>query len=438
MRKTPMVPVALALTAGILAAHLIAVGLMPWALLTAAAALTIGIVFFLKRQAMAALWPVLILCSGIGGMLCTLTDPKTDPLDWHHGCPEQCQMAVHLRETPVPRERSIKMLADVESIDGRRCRGQIHLYLRPDSLGRTLAYGDRLLLHAWPDSVHSWLYTTSDHYIVTDRDNRSLRAKSEALRMRLLRRMQGGPLDARHTGIAEALTLGWRADLDPEVRASFRDAGIAHLLAVSGLHVGLVALIVRVLLFWVGRERRGRIVGGSLRLAAVWLFALLSGMAPSTVRAALMFSLFIAADIAGRRTSRLNLLAVAAIVTLACRPMLLFDVGWQLSYSAVAGILIARPMIAAFNNRLWQSAAVSMAATLATMPVTIATFHRIHPYFLIANVVIIPLSGLMLGLSLAYLAVPCSVTAWPLGIVIAAVDWLTATIASLPGASVTV
>ncbi len=436
MRKVPLVPPALAFMAGILAAHLSAAGSLPWALAMAAAAMAIGIILLLKRPPSAALWPALLFCLGMGGVLCTLSDPKTAADDWHHGCPEHCQMAVRLRETPVPRERSIKARATVESVDGHHRNGDITLYLRPDSLGRTLAYGDRLLIHAWPDPVHNWTYITSDHYIVAARDGKSLRARSEKMRMRLLHRMQDGPLDTHHAGIAEALTLGWRADIDPGTQASFRDAGIAHLLAVSGLHVGLLAGLVCILMFWTGRERRGRIINGSARLIAVWLFALLTGLAPSTVRAALMFSLFIVADILERRTPRLNLLAASALVTLVCSPMLLFDVGWQLSYAAVAGIIIAKPMIGAFNNRLWQSAAVSMAATMATLPITIAAFHNIHPYFLIANVVIVPLAGLMLALSLLYIVFPVDVIAWPLDIIFSAADWLTAMISALPGATI--
>lgn len=437
MRKAPLVPVALVLMAGILAAHITALGPTPWALLMAGAAIAIGIVFTLKHT-VAAIWPALAFCIGVGGLLCSLVDPKTDTLDWRHGCPQQCRMAVQIKEIPPPTERSLKVRAKVESVDGQQRRGEIRLYLRPDSLGRTLGYGDRLLLHIWPDTVRGTAYTTSDHYVVAHRDTTSLRAHSEALRKKLLCRMRSGPLSARYAGVAEALALGWRADLDAEMQASFRDAGIAHLLAVSGLHVGILAAIAYALTFWLGRERRGRIVGGSLRLAAVWIFALLTGLAPSTVRAALMFSLFIMADILERRTSRLNLLAAAAIVTLAARPMLLFDVGWQLSYAAVAGILVARPMIVAYHNRLWQSAAMSMAATLATMPVSIAVFGKIHPYFLIANVVLIPLAGLMLGLSLVYMAVPCVVTAWPLEVLFSAADWLTDMIANLPGASIEV
>ena len=266
------------------------------------------------------------------------------------------------------------------------------------------------------------------------RSARDTALPAEALRQRLLHRMQRGPLE--DGGVAEALALGWKADIDKDTRASFRDAGIAHLLAVSGLHVGLLAGMVGLAFYWTGRERRGRAVRGGVQLAAVWLFALVTGLAPSTVRAALMFSLFIVADIIGRRTSRLNLLAFTAIVMLVAEPTLLHDVGWQLSFSAVAGILLARPAIVVLRSRLLQAAAVSTAATLATMPVVLAVFHRLPVYFLIANVVVVPFAGLLMGLSLLYMVLPCAATAWPLGRLLRLSEGLAAWVQGLPGAVV--
>lgn len=385
MRKYPLVPVALVIIVGIIVAHLI------------------GII------------------------------PPRNRL-WNHRCPEKTFLEARLAETPAPRTKSYKVRADVIAVDGMPLGGTICLYLRCDSAAATLRYGDCLLLHGYPDTLKASMYITSDHYIVTARDSTSLRARSEQLRMRLLHRMQKGPLDARYAGVAEALTLGWRADIDPETQASYRDAGLAHLLAVSGLHVGLVSLMAGASLFWLGRERRGRIVRGSVQLAATWLFVVITGLAPSTVRAALMFSLFIVSDIVGRSTPKLNLLAAAAIIMLVVKPMLLFDVGWQLSFSAVAGILLAMPVIDAFRNKLYQAAMVSVAATTATLPVTLTTFHRFQPYFLVANVLIVPLSAFILIFSLLYMAMPCGLTAWPVEILLRTTEAVTSWVASLPGA----
>jgi competence protein ComEC len=253
--------------------------------------------------------------------------------------------------------------------------------------------------------------------------------------MKALHRMQRGPLEHRHAGVAEAMTLGWRGDLEPDLYSQFRDAGIMHLLCVSGLHVGLLAAMVGWLLLWLGEERRGRIIRGSLQLVALWGFALLTGWAPGTVRAALMFSLFVVSHMMGRRTESLNLLALAAIVMLAADPQLLFDTGWQLSFSAVTGILLARPAIQLFHNPFWQAAVVSLAATLTTLPVTLSTFHTFQPYFLISNIIIVPLAAIILALSLLYMLLPCSLFASPLWWLLECSDRLTGAISRLPGAN---
>lgn len=441
MSKYPLLPVALALIVGILLAHHIALlttQFWLWALVVCAL-VNGGLLVIRPSKApihKRIIIPTILFCCLLGGLLDTLTDPRHDTRHWTRSCPEKAYLAVRLTTTPEPRAKSYRTTAEVLSVDGTSCRGEIRLYLRHDSTAATLHYGDHLLLHGYPDLEHGSIYVTSDHYLVTSHDSSSLRARSERLRMYLLHRMQEGPLDRHHTGVAEALTLGWRAHIDPRLQASYRDAGIAHLLAVSGLHVGLVAAIVGLGLFWLPKVRRGRIARGSVQLVAVWFFTLMTGAAPSTVRAALMFSLFIVSDSAGRRTPKANILATAAIITLLSKPSLLFDVGWQLSYCAVAGIIVAMPLITAFRNRLWHAASVSLAATTATLPVTIATFHTFHPWFLIANMLVIPLAAAILTFALAYMALPCDVTAWPLATTLDVVEYITNFVSSLPTASI--
>ena len=426
MRKTPLVPVALALMVGILTAYHTGVEADIWLWLMAGCAIAVGVTLLIfKRLHLVTFLLTILFCGLAGGLLTSLKLQR----DWTRDCPDKAFLEVRLTETPVSRKNTWRAKASVQ-----HGRGDITLLLRRDSIAATLRYGDRLLLHGYPDRYQRNIYITSDHYVVTGHDSTSLRARSEALRLNLLRRMQAGPLEARQASVAEALTLGWRGDLDPETRASFRDAGIAHLLAVSGLHVGLLAAIVGGLLLWLGKERRGRIIRGSVQLVAVWGFALLTGLAPSTVRAALMFSLFIVANITERRTHSFNLLATAAIITLVIDPLLINNVGWQLSYCAVTGIILAKPLLLNRRSRLFKYADASIVATLATLPIVATTYHRLPVYFLIANVVIVPLAGLMLFFSLAYMAIPCSLTAWPLHWLIGGCEWLTAWVASLPGA----
>ena len=429
--------------AGIAVCHWTTLPLHLWILLTATAAIASGsLLYFNKgKHPTSTAIALAITVFAIGVLRCLPDDPHHDTSHWSHSSAmspkHPSYLTLRLNETPIPRERSYRATAKLECIGNQKTNGNLCLYLRCDSTA-ALRYGDRLLAHGYVDREKGSLYLTSAHYLLTGRDSTSLRARCEGVRMKLLQRMQEGPLEPRYRGIAEALTLGWRGDLEPNLQTQFRDAGIMHLLCVSGLHVGLLATIVGWLLFFVGKERRGRIIRGSIQLLTIWVFAALTGLAPATTRAALMFSLFIISHMMARRTDSLNLLAGAAIVMLAVDPMLLFNVGWQLSFSAVAGILLMRPAINLSHNILWQLAVVSLAATLATLPVSLATFHQVQPYFLIANIVIIPLAPLMLELALLYMAVPCGITAfvvkWPLWYG----DWLTDGISRLPGSVITV
>ena len=433
----PLVPVALALLAGIVASILTPkVDTDVWVAAMVASTFLGGILLIanFKQKDTVLTGLFLAVMFVVGGVRQHVSDPVRDELNWRHHCRAPSYLAMRLKETPVPREKSYRVAVRVEQVDGQDVRGTMRLYLRKDLDASQLKYGDRLLVHGYADTARGTMYTTGDQYIIVSRDSISRRARIEALRMKLLLRMQAGPLPTRQAGVAEALTLGWKADIDPGTRDAYRDAGIAHLLAVSGLHVGLLAAMVGALMFWTGKERRGRTIRGSVQLVAVWGFALITGLAPSTVRAALMFSLFIVSNILGRRTETFNLLAASAIITLMGNPMLVTDTGWQLSYAAVTGILLARPLINAYRNKLWQSAQMSLAATLATTPITLLTFHRLHPYFLISNILIIPFSAVILALALLYMAVPAAWTAWPLEWTLRAVEALTSWVASLPGA----
>lgn len=440
MRKNPLVPFALALIAGIAVGHHAPHMELPTWLALLGTVILAGILLSLpKKKSNYALAITLLLTFAffsIGGLRCRLSDPQYDSGHWTHLVHQPSFLTLRLTESPIPRERSWKAEAEVISVDNREAHGTLRLYLRKDSTAATLRYGDTLTLHGYADTTHGWLYVTSDHYLVAGHDSTSLRARSEALRMRLLRRMQNGPLEHRHAGVAEAMTLGWRGDLESDLQAQFRAAGILHLLCVSGLHVGLLSIMVGWLFFWLGEERRGRILRGSLQLLVLWGFALLTGLAPATVRATLMFSLFVVSHMMGRRTDSLNLLALAAITMLMTDPLLLYDVGWQLSFSAVTGILLARPVIQAFHNPFWQAAVVSLAATLATLPVTLSTFHTFQPYFLIANIIIVPLAALILALSLLYMLLPCPLFASPLWWLLESSDRLTGAISRLPGATI--
>ena len=432
MRRAPLLPLALALMAGIAVSHAVAADPMTWLLAAAAVGCGVGVgLLWGEKGHRIAVAMALLLAVVAGGWLQSLAVQH----DWTRTATGKTYLAVRLTETPQPRGKTLRARAEVEAIgqQSQPASGIITLYFKPDG---NLHYGDRLLLHAYTDLQHRSVYVTPDHYMLLSRDSTSLRSRAEKLRQSLLRRVHAGPLAPHEAAVVEALALGWRADIEEDTQTAFRNAGLAHLLAVSGLHVGLLAAMVGGLLWPLGKERKGKLIRGAAQLMTVWIFALFTGLAPSTIRAELMFSLFIASDLGERRTPKLNILAASAIITLSARPLLLFDLGWQLSYSAVCAIVLARPAVAAFRSRIAQGAAVSTAATLGTLPVCCGVFHRLPLYFLVANVVVVPLSGLLLALALLYVALPCEAVGWCVGLLMRGIEWFTAAVASLPGAVV--
>lgn len=393
-----------------------------------------GGMLLLRRSISTAMVVMSLLVSASVGA--TLFSARTE-YDWTKYFSNGNPMEVYITDAPQPTQRSLRANAEVAKLPGfTHASGKITLYFQPDSAAYCLRCGDRLVMrpHIYADRRSA--YVPQNSFIVLSRDSTSLRATSGRIRTALIERMEQGPLPRGKLALAEALALGWRGSLDTNVVQSFRDCGLAHLLAVSGLHVGLVAALVGGMLFWVGRQRRGRHFKAVAQTSAVWAFALLTGMSASTVRASLMFSLMALSDITARHTPKMNVLALAALITLTINPTVLFDVGWQLSYCAVGGLLLARPVITAFRNPLWESATTSLAATVATLPVSLAVFHRLPLFFLPSNIILLPLTAPMLAFSLLYVALPCRAVGWCVGLLDTVLRRVSAFFAALPGAVV--
>lgn len=201
----------------------------------------------------------------------------------------------------------------------------------------------------------------------------------------------------RSQQIAKALLLGQKASLENEVSEAYVTAGAMHVLAVSGLHVGIIYGFF--FLFWKPQKLavRKRIPLLLLVIGIIWSYALITGMSPSVLRAATMFSLMALAQMQSKSPSIFNPLALSAMILLLYDPFIVFSVGFQLSYVALLGILLFQPLIVSWwtpENRLldyiWQISSVGIAAQLATFPLSVHYFHVFPTYFLLANIVAIP------------------------------------------------
>ncbi|MEN2283566.1 ComEC/Rec2 family competence protein [Algoriphagus sp. SE2] len=209
--------------------------------------------------------------------------------------------------------------------------------------------------------------------------------------------------DPESNQVAQALLLGQKQYLDEDIKKAYSQSGVMHILAVSGLHVGIIYALLMFLVKPFGLKKLGWKSYLALVILIIWAYAMLTGFSPSVVRAATMFSLITLGQMRKRKPSVFNILAFSAMLMVTVNPEVIFDVGFQLSYLAVFGIVLIQPIIVNFwlppNKFLeyfWQIIGVSLAAQLATLPLTIFYFHSFPTYFLLGNIFIIPLAFLIM------------------------------------------
>lgn len=204
--------------------------------------------------------------------------------------------------------------------------------------------------------------------------------------------------------IINALLLGQRQDISEEVYSSYTNAGAIHILAVSGLHVGIILLILSFVLKPIERYRHGKLIKTILLVLILWGFALIAGLSASVTRAVTMFSVVAIAINLKRPTNIYNTLAISMFIILLFKPLFLFDVGFQLSYLAVFAIVTIDPYL--YNlwqpknwllDKYWHTLTITISAQFGIIPISLYYFHQFPGLFFISNLVIIPLLGLILG-----------------------------------------
>ncbi|MCQ2346303.1 MAG: ComEC family competence protein [Paludibacteraceae bacterium] len=259
---------------------------------------------------------------------------------------------------------------------------------------------------------------------------------------RLRERYRAFGIEEDELATLSALTLGYKEDLDTSLKRSFQRAGAAHILAVSGLHTGIIYSVILLLLNVFGfypplyEEKGRRIVNGVVCIILLWGYALLTGMTPSVVRSVVMFSLVEIARMAYRQPVSLNTVMAAAFLILAFRPNDLFSVSFQLSFAAVVAIVLGlewlpkihlsqRMRASKWHKPLiyvWEVVVVSLLAQLGTMPLCLYYFGQTSNWFLLTNLVVIPLAWLIVVVAVVLLTI-----GWipQVGILIAYVEsWL--------------
>jgi competence protein ComEC len=334
-------------------------------------------------------------------------------------------------------EKTHGFKADIQQIlvngEWQNYHGNAMIYFQKDSLAEKLSYGDQLLVKSRLseleppknplefnykrflgfDQIYHQQYVTSGKWLKLDQNKGNLIIASSINTAHYLEQIMNDYIhNERSLAIAKALTLGIKDELDNELRNAYAAAGAMHVLAVSGLHVGIIFLIISTILKKWRNRKRGRIFFAVISISVLWAYAFITGLSPSVQRAAMMFSFIILAQAMKRQTNIYNTLAASAFVLLCFNPFLLFSVGFQLSYLAVLGIVFFQPKfygLLQFKfvlwDKIWAITCVSMAAQLATAPLGLLYFHQYPTYFFLSNLVVIPAAFFILNSSLFLLII---------------------------------
>ena len=327
--------------------------------------------------------------------------------------------------------------------------GSIIIYFKKDSSVKKLTYNSRLVFHKNLQSIKNsgnpgafdykrycafqqiyyQVYLQPGDYITLPVAGRQpLNKWMFKARNKVVSILQTFIRGEKEAGLAEALLIGYKDDLDKSLVQSYSNTGVVHIIAISGLHVGLIYWLLNILLKPLKIKGRLRWPNTILLISGLWLFAILTGGSPSVCRSAVMFSFIIIGDNIGRKTNIYNSLAASAFLLLCYNPYWLWDAGFQLSYIAVLSIVVfMKPVYNWFyvKNKLldhvWKMASISIAAQILTTPVSIYHFKQFPNYFLVTNLVAVPLSSIVILGELALcaiffiplLAIPCgNITYW--------------------------
>ena len=378
-----------------------------------------------------------------------------------------------VREPPAERVNSIRVTALVRANvadDASTVYKELAMvYFRKDSLSRRIRQGDLLVMDAALNPVTNAgnpyefdyrRYLSGKHIsrsaFVESGNWQKLDSYAQGpllnfsnrIRNHLLDILKCAGLTGNELSVASALVLGYKADLDDELRKAYSASGAMHVLAVSGLHMGIVYLILNTLLKLLPFVYRSGWLRAFILLASLWLFALITGMSPSVMRAATMFSFVAAGEALNRRAYIYNSIAASAFVLLLANPNNLFEVGFQLSYMAVVSIVFLHRHLYglfSFNHRLsdyaWNLTCVSIAAQTGTAPLALYYFHQFPTYFILSNFVVIPAATVIIfGAFILFIVSPVPLLSemfgWLLDKFLYCVNFLIFFIEKIPGSVV--
>ena len=359
---------------------------------------------------------------GFGLLWQTLHAPHNDPHRLVVLPDQRRALLVEVTEVTGLSPRVVRCKADavgwIDTVGTEVVEGGVLLMVRRDTMSATLLAGDRLVLRAPVNAIDrvadpggfdraQWAAAQGifhEAFVETGNWLRighvpPLSAVFDGWRTSVSGWFDALDIAPREKGLVKALILGVRNDIDVEQRDAFARSGTMHVLAVSGMHVGLIYWILMQLMGWWGRRTWARLARGVLVLAALWAFTGLTGASPSIMRAAIMFTVFTISDMCGRQNEPMNSLSAAAFALLLIDPSMLVQLSFQLSFMAVLGIILFyKPFMRLWSppnvvlHFIWSALCVTLAAQLMTTPLSLWAFGAFPTWFLPANLLVVTAS----------------------------------------------
>lgn len=369
-----------------------------------------------------------------------------------------------LTSEPLVKEQSIMSNADIMlfgKLNGEKSESDmpVILFFQTDSLSRQLKQGDIIIFkeklqpvagnhnpygYDYRETMRQKGYVYSQYLpagnweYIGHGNSRTISETARHTRDRLIERIESLNLKYRPEALVKALIAGDTAQITQSMRTSYSIAGLSHILAVSGLHTGIIAFIIYLLLTPLKYMGARRVIP-FVTVIATWGYIYIAGMPSSAVRAGIMATLVLIGDMIGRRETTINALLASAFLMLLYNPRYIFDVGFQLSYTAVFSIFYLYPLLmSAFREstgikrRLCSVAAVTIAAQVGTLPLCIYYFHQLPLLGIVSNMIVIPLLPFVMGIAILALLLKNWFLVYILDTVLSWINSLAVTIEAIP------
>jgi competence protein ComEC len=372
-------------------------------------------------------------------------------------------------ESPSIKKNTVKLIVSIDAYQYhdtfQNDNSKAVLHVERNQEAEKIAYGDKLVFYSYlkePASpanpqafdyrrylavknIYLQSYINADAWQkISEGNGNVIMHFAVNIRNKFLKIFQECNMDMQEYGIIIAMLLGYDDELDSDLERKYSATGVSHILCVSGLHVGIIYMILSLFLRFLNKTRKQMIVRFLILLAAVWLYACITGLSPSVMRATTMFSFVAIGTMLDRDRNVYNSLMTSMFFLLLFNPLVIFEVGFQLSYLAVFGIVwIQKPLGSLYKKQtrikryVWDLITVSLAAQLFTAPLAILYFHQFPNYFLLANIIVITLAPVIIGVGVGVLvfsfwgfAYKC--LSWVLMILIKGMNWVVIHIEALP------